>query len=240
MQYYNIEEIKKNNAPKRRIPIIVTIISVALSVSLFVVGVLGTTASVVRATDAAESALLKEGSKSAHDINLGNTLRISTVNKVSQKESIPTYTKAQLRKLDVSKPSGVTVSDLKLVTKGNFVGLEEAFWQAEQDYNINCLFLMAIGANESAYGTICFRKNNMFGFGGKGYATKADNIDAVAKTLANKYLRTGASLYHGKTVDAVHTSYASSSVWDDHVINYMHKFYNTISPKHNAAINKLK
>ena len=240
MQKYDIEQIKKEHKPSFRIPLILTILSLALSAGLFAWGIGTTNAQIAEEIEAEEEALLDAGQEAAHDVDLGNTLRKSVVEEVVDGESIPAYTASQIRSMDVSKPSGVTVADLKLVTRGNFRGLEEYFWKAEQDYGINCLFVMAIGANESAYGTICFRKNNMFGFAGKGYATKAENIDVVARTLAHKYLTPGSSLYKGKTVDAVHKRYAASSVWDDHVVNYMVKFYRTISAHHNEAIEALK
>ena len=47
---------------------------------------------------------------------------------------VPTYSASQIMSLDVSQPSGATVSDLELVTRGGLVGLEEAFYKAEQDY----------------------------------------------------------------------------------------------------------
>ena len=240
MQYYDIEKIKKEHKPGKKLPIILTLISLLLSVGIFALGVSITNAHIAEGIEAEEEALLDAGQEAAHDTDLGNTLRESVVKDVIDGESIPAYTASQIRAMDVSKPSGVTVADLKLVTRGNFKGLEEYFWKAEQDYGINCLFVMAIGANESAYGTICFRKNNMFGFGGKGYATKAENIDVVSRTLARKYLTPGASLYKGKTVDAVHKRYAASSAWDDHVVSNMVKFYRIISAHHNEGIEALK
>ena len=240
MRYYNMAEINRKHAPGWKIPLLLTLISLALSAGLFAFGMHATQDRIADGIEAEEEALLDEGQQAAHDTNLGETLRESVVSDVVDGESIPAYTASQIRSMDVSVPSGVTVSDLKLVTRGNFRGLEEYFWKAEQDYGINCLFVMAIGANESAFGTKCFRKNNMFGFGGKGYATKADNIDTVARTLAHKYLTPGASLYKGKTVDAVHKRYAASPVWDDHVVKYMVQFYRTISAHHNEAIEALK
>lgn len=240
MRYYDIDKITEKHKPGWKIPIILTVLSLALSAGLFAWGVHASSQQLAKDIEAEEEALLDAGEAAAHDTNLGEKLRKASVSQVIDGESIPAYSASEIRAMDVSKPSGVTVADLKLVTRGNFRGLEEYFWQAEQDYGINCLFVMAIGANESAYGTICFRKNNMFGFGGKGYATKAENIDVVSRTLAHKYLTPGASLYKGKTVDAVHKRYAASSAWDDHVVSNMVRFYKVISAHHNEAIEALK
>ena len=75
----------------------------------------------------------KEKSAAASDVDISNALRTSTVDKVIENESIPAYSESQIRSLDVSKPSGVTLSDLKLVTRGNLKGLESAFLKAEED-----------------------------------------------------------------------------------------------------------
>ena len=142
--------------------------------------------------------------------------------------------------MDVSKPSGVTVSDLKLVTQGNLVGLEDSFLKAEKDYGVNCLFVMAIASLESANGTMCFKPNNMFGFGSSGFSSKAECIDVVSRALAQNYLSPGGSLYSGKTISDVNKRYASSSTWDDKVARNMTNYYSVISVHHNKALDRLK
>lgn len=193
-------------------------------------------------TTAAESSaqLLEKSRSTAKDVEISGTLRKTTVKKVIDKESFPSYSNAQIRSLDVSKPSGASVSDLKLVTQGNLRGLEEAFWKAEQDYDVNCLFVMAIASHESANGTICFKPNNMFGFGNRGFSSKAECIDVVSRALANNYLRPGGGLYSGKTIASVNRRYAASTTWDDKVANNMTRYYSIISQHHNAALQKLK
>lgn len=198
-------------------------------------------AEMIRADAAnASNLLLEEKSTAAKDVDLPNTLRKSTVKKVIKNESIPAYSTSQIMQLDVSKPSGVTASDLKLVTRGGLIGLEDAFYKAEQDYGVNCLFVMAIAAHESANGTICFKPNNMFGFGSSGFSSKAECIDVVARALAHNYLSPGGSLYSGKTISSVNKRYAASTTWDDKVARNMVSYYATISSNHNAALQKLK
>lgn len=188
----------------------------------------------------ANKALTESKSASSEEINLAKGLREAAVDEVIDREAIPAYSTAQVMALDVSVPSGVTVSDLKLVTQGALVGLEEAFWKAEQDYGVNCLFVMAIAAHESANGTICFRPNNMFGFGTSGFSSKAECIDTVARALANNYLSTSGSLYNGKTISSVNKRYAASTTWDDKVARNMVNYYSVISRNHNAALEELK
>lgn len=220
--------------------LIAAVTVIIITASMFVIAIYAE-AEDIRKDSAKESMLLmEEGSAAATDVDLANALRTSTVNKVIESESFPSYSVSQIMQMDVSKPSGVTVSDLTLVTKGNLVGLEEAFYQAEQNYGINCLFVMAIAAHESANGTMCFAPNNMFGFGSSGFSSKAEGIDVVSRTLAQSYLSPGGSLYSGTTISSVNKRYAASTTWDDKVAANMAEYYSIISSDRNSALSRLK
>ncbi len=127
--------------------------------------------------------------------------------------------------LDLTKPSGVSEEDLKKVTKGGLVGLEKDFIEAEEKYGVNSVFLMAVAAHESAWGTILFRENNMFGFGRSGFSSKSECIDVVAKALSENYLSEDGSLYNGKTVQGVNKRYASNQTWYQRISSQMHSLY---------------
>ena len=219
---------------------LLTAIAVVLSAALFASGLYLMVNKVDHAAAKADQAIMQEKSGAAADVDLANALRTSAANRVIADETIPAYSNAQVRSMDVSKPSGVTEAELKLVTKGNLKGLEGAFLKAEQDYGVNCLFVMAIASLESADGTICFRPNNMFGFGSSGFSSKAEGINVVSKALAQNYLRPGGSLYCGKTISDVNKRYASSSTWDDKVADRMTSYYGTISKNRSAVLAKLK
>lgn len=217
-------------------------IVIALSLVLFLVGILSA-AHKIR-SDAAEASriMMEEKASETKQTDLSAALRTSTVNTVLETNYIPAYSLSEVMAMDVSKPSGVTVEDLKKVTTQGLVGLEEAFWQAEQDYGINCLFVMAIAAIESGNGTINGVGNNMFGWGGGyiAFSSKAEGIDVVARGLAKNYLTPGSGLYSGKTISSVNKRYASSSTWDDKVAKKMVSYYATISKTHNTELEKLK
>ncbi len=212
----------------------------ALSAALFFTGI-HAAAEDIR-SDAAEASreLSAKGAAAATDVNISDSLRTSVTEKVISDKSIPAYSVSEVMSMDVSKPSGVTVSDLKLVTKGGLIGLEEAFYRAEQDYGINCLFVMAIAAHESANGTMCFASNNMFGYGSSGFSSKAEGINVVARALANSYLSPSGSLYSGKTISDVNKKYAASTTWDDKVAKNMANYYSVISKSRSAALDKLR
>lgn len=211
-----------------------------LSLILFAVGM---TAAVNQINEMAiedDLMMVKEKSSAAVDVDLGNALRTATVDYIFDEEAIPAYSTSEIMAMDVSQPSGVTLSDLELVTRQALIGLEPAFLKAEEDYGINCLFVMAIASIESGNGTICYRPNNMFGYGGMSFSSKEECIDTVARGLANNYLAEGGSLYSGKTISSVNRRYASSSKWDDKVAAAMTNYYAIISEHHNEALEKLK
>ena len=188
----------------------------------------------------AEQKLLKKASSEGEPVSISQALREDTVSRVIEDQSIPSYSYDQCWSLDVSKPSGVTLADLQLVSRGAFVGIEDAFLKAEQDYGINCLFVMAIASLESANGTMCFKPNNMFGFGSRGFSSKSECVDVVARSLEYNYLTPGGSLYNGTRITDVNKRYAASSTWDDKVCRNMARYYATIAPAHNAQLEKLK
>ena len=220
--------------------VVIVIVALLLTVLLFLASIFVGTAKIRSVAADETTKIAKELSAEAEPIDLATTLRKQTVDYVYEKEAIPAYSYNEVWNMDVSKPSGVTVEDLKLVSRGAFVGLEEAFYQAEQDYGVNCLFVMGIASLESANGTICFRPNNMFGFGNRGFSSKAECIDVVARALANNYLTPGGGLYNGTRITDVNRRYAASSTWDEKVCRNMTNYYSVISQHHNEQLEKLK
>lgn len=191
-------------------------------------------------SEKAAVAIAEEKNASAQEIDLANTLRKTTVDYVIEKEEIPAYTYGQVQSMDMSVPSGVTVDDLKLVTRYKLVGTEETLYQLEQEYDLNCLFLLAIASHESAYGTMQFRPNNVCGYGGKGFSSVNECLQTVGKALANSYLSTSGAYYKGKTIAAVNRTYAADGSWNVKVAKKVTYFYKVISENHNAQLEKLK
>ena len=185
-------------------------------------------------------AIAEEKNASAQEIDLANTLRETTVDFVIEQEEIPAYTYAQVQAMDMSIPSGVTVDDLKLVTRYKLVGTEETLYKLEQEYDLNCLFLLAIASHESAYGTAQFRPNNVCGYGGKGFSSINECLETVGRALANSYLSPSGAYYKGNTIAAVNRTYAADGAWNVKVARKVAYFYQVISENHNAQIEKLK
>lgn len=123
---------------------------------------------------------------------------------------------------DITKPSRATASQIDSMLKGGLKGLGKYIIQAERDYNINALFLMALSRLESGNGTYRFMdRNNIFSFGAYDYDTdnamKFDSLEAcidhVAHFLSREYLSDGGLYYNGLSLDSVGISYASDEEW---------------------------
>ncbi len=159
--------------------------------------------------------------------------------------------------MDLSVPSGLTLSDFKTVLSNNlsdknkiFEQSAEYFYKAEQKYKVNGIFLASIGIHESAWGTskIANDKNNLFGFTAYdsdpyNSATSFDNyenaINKVAEVLSTKYLHVAGTkisdeltatgtYFNGTTAKSVNVRYASDTGWADKVFNYMQYLYNKL------------
>ena len=114
-------------------------------------------------------------------------------------------------------------------------------------YNINGIFIAAIGIHESGWGTskIAADKNNLFGYGAYDsspyesayhFETYEEGIETLAKSMAKYYLNedgvqvteedvaTGI-YYNGPTLKGVNTRYASDANWATRVYNIMVLLY---------------
>lgn len=102
---------------------------------------------------------------------------------------------------DIEEPCGLSVEELEERLKGNLKPYAQAFLYAEEDYEINALFLCAVAALESGWGEHCFRPNNFFGFMTKReFRTPEECIDFVAWFLRKNYLNENGKYYRGGTL----------------------------------------
>ena len=123
-------------------------------------------------------------------------------------------------------------------------------FSTENEYNINGIFVAAIGIHESAWGksNIAKNKKNLFGYraydsspysSASTFNTYAEGIDLIARVLVKYYLNPkGTTIYNGEkaigtyyngnTITAVNQKYASDSNWANKVYNYMEYLYKKI------------
>ena len=156
--------------------------------------------------------------------------------------------------MKLNAPSGLTKEDFKKVLSGNandvnkiFESHAEVFYNVEQKYGVNGLFIAAIGIHESNWGTsnISGQKKNLFGYGSYDssayesaytFESYEYGIDMVAKVMSKYYLNPEGTdifddevatgiYYNGPTVSGVNVRYATDPNWANRVYEIMVTLY---------------
>lgn len=181
--------------------------------------------------------------------------------KEENSNSILEKTKQQLLKelnfnMKLNKPSGFSLEQFKKVLSDDkdinkiFINNAEYFYYIEKQYNINGIFVAAIGIHESAWGTskISLNKKNLFGYGAYdsnpyngaySFTNYSESIDLIARVLVKYYLNSeGTSIYggesavgayyNGPTLTGVNIKYATDNNWKNSVYSYMKYLYNKL------------
>ena len=158
--------------------------------------------------------------------------------------------------MNLNKPSGLTLEQFKKVLSDEkdinkiFSQNAEYFYYIEKQYNINGIFVAAVGIHESNWGTsqIALQKNNLFGYGADdsnpynnaySFNSYSENIDLLARVFVKYYLNSsGISIYggeksigtyyNGSTLNGVNTKYASDKNWANAVFSHMKYLYNKL------------
>lgn len=159
--------------------------------------------------------------------------------------------------MDLTNKSGLTLSDYKtmlsnisLDRNGIFEQNAEIFYNAEQKYKINGIFLAAIGIHESGWGTskLASEKYNLFGYmaydrdpynSATTFENYENSINTVAEALAKNYLYVNGTkindditargtYFNGSTIQSVNQRYASDQDWYEKVYGYMQYLYNRL------------
>jgi len=156
--------------------------------------------------------------------------------------------------MDLTKPSGLTLDDYKKILSGNSADKykiiennAENFYNAEQKYKINGIFLASMAIHESAWGTskIAKDKKNLFGFGAydrspyesaNSFDDYSKGIETVAKYLAKNYLnkkgteiydkeKATGTYYNEPTIAGVNVRYCTDKDWSTKIFKYMNTLY---------------
>lgn len=158
--------------------------------------------------------------------------------------------------MELNKPSGLSLEQFqKVLTDSNdknniFENNAQYFYYIENEYNINGIFVAAIGIHESGWGksNIAKNKKNLFGYraydsspysSASTFDTYAEGIDLIARVLVKYYLNPKGTViyngeiavgtyYNGNTISSVNKKYASDSNWAKKVYNYMEYLYKKI------------
>ena len=156
----------------------------------------------------------------------------------------------------LNQPSGLSLEQFKKVLtdskdKNNiFANNAQYFYYIEKQYNINGIFVAAVGIHESGWGTskISLEKKNLFGYGAYDsspynsayhFSDYSESIDLLARVFVKYYLNpkgtsiyggevaTG-SYYYGATLTGVNTKYATDKNWANRVYQHMQYLYNKL------------
>lgn len=138
---------------------------------------------------------------------------------------------------DLSSLSGISATELYEVLNyfngGSLSQLAWAFVEAEQCYGVNALFMTALVAQESGWGT-SYRaqyQNNMTGHAvynsnaeGTTFSSKDESVLLTAEMLQNNYLTPGGRQYKGLSIWNVNSSYCFNEAgtepdyhWSDNI-----------------------
>ncbi len=182
-------------------------------------------------------------------------------NKKSETEEKTSNNKQQLLSgitinMQLNKPSGLTLEQFKKVLSDEkdknkiFENNAEYFYYIEKQYNINGLFVAAVGIHESGWGTskISLQKNNLFGYGAYDsnpyngayeFTNYSESIDLIARVFVKYYLnpngtsiyggeKAAGTYYNGPTLSGINTKYASDKNWANAVFSHMKYLYNKL------------
>jgi len=158
--------------------------------------------------------------------------------------------------MSLNKPSGLTLEQFKKVLSDNkdsnkiFENNAEYFYYIEKQYNINGVFVAAVGIHESAWGTskIARDKNNLFGYGAYdsnpyngaySFSNYSESIDLIARVFVKYYInpkgtniyggeQAVGTYYNGPTLTGINTKYATDKNWANGVYNHMKHLYNKL------------
>ena len=156
----------------------------------------------------------------------------------------------------LNKPSGFSLEQfIKALTDDKdknkiFEKNAKYFYYIEKQYNINGMFVAAVGIHESAWGTsrIALNKNNLFGYGAYDsnpyngaytFDDYAEAIDLVSRVFVKFYLNPKGTViydgqpangkyYSGNTLSAVNKRYATDKNWANGVYTHMQYLYSKL------------
>ena len=156
----------------------------------------------------------------------------------------------------LNKPSGLSLEQFKKVLNDSkdknkiFSNNAEYFYYIEKQYNINGIFVAAVGIHESAWGTskIALQKNNLFGYGAYdsnpyngayNFSNYSESIDLISRVFVKYYINPkGTSIYggetaigtyyNGATLNGINKKYASDKNWANSVYSHMQYLYNKL------------
>lgn len=131
-------------------------------------------------------------------------------------ESLKTY--IYISSDDLRVTSDIKVEELSMLLQGTKLQhLAQDYIDAQNTYGVNALFLAALTANESGWGTswLAENKNNLTGYAAypgkerdaRHFSSKRESIMETAKLLSNHYLNPNGKYHNGYSLEEVNIMY---------------------------------
>lgn len=158
--------------------------------------------------------------------------------------------------MDLNKPSGLTLEQFKNVLSNIsydenniFEDNAEYFYYVEKQYNVNGIFLAAVGIHESGWGKskISLDKKNLFGYGANDsnpynnafeFDEYQEGIDLVARVFAKYYINepgtpiyegnAPGTYYNGPNLEGINVRYSTDDNWANAVFKWMDYLYSRL------------
>lgn len=173
------------------------------------------------------------------DLRLIEEKKQEELRQAQEKERKEKMVRTYYTSSDVSQPSLLTAEELNIAIEGTGLqGLGQYFYEAEQAYGVNSVFLLSIAILESGWGksTLAQTKNNLFGYQAYDndpnkamyFSSKAEAIHTVGSHLAKNYLRSDGKYYNGATPAGVNVMYCSGGEWASKVTSIMNKVMDSV------------
>ena len=156
----------------------------------------------------------------------------------------------------LNKKSGLNLEQFKKIltdskdTRKVFENNAQYFYYIEDQYNINGVFVAALGIHESNWGTSAIAKSkyNLFGYGAYDsnpyngaytFENYSESIDLIARVLVKYYLnpsgtkiydneKASGKYYNGNTLSGVNKKYATDKNWANAIYKHMQYLYNKV------------
>lgn len=203
----------------------------------------GTTGYIKSENTTCENANSSEEEKQENKTNANNTKQENKIQQLSFD-------------IQLNKPSGLSLDQFKKVLTDSkdknkvFQNNAEYFYYIEEQYNINGLFVAAVGIHESNWGTskIANQKHNLFGYGAYDsnpyngayqFSNYSESIDLISRVFVKYYINPkGTSIYggetasgkyyNGATLSGINQRYATDKNWANGVYKNMQYLYNKL------------
>ncbi len=203
----------------------------------------GTTGYIKSENTTCENANSNEEEKQENKTNANNTKQENKIQQLSFD-------------IQLNKPSGLSLDQFKKVLTDSkdknkvFQNNAEYFYYIEEQYNINGLFVAAVGIHESNWGTskIANQKHNLFGYGAYDsnpyngayqFSNYSESIDLISRVFVKYYINPkGTSIYggetasgkyyNGATLSGINKRYATDKNWANGVYKNMQYLYNKL------------